>query len=208
MSSVDYPEPVKALIAQLKRLPGIGPKSAERIAIWMLQGGEERMEPLATMLGRATGEVRECRVCGFFATDRGCSVCDGIGRDTTVLCVVEQPTDILPLERSGAFRGHYHTLRGRISPLESIGPDDLRIAELMIRIRDGEFSEVILALGSDVEGEATANYLAEMLVTGGGTGGSAVSVTRLAQGLPVGGGLENADAPTLFRALEGRKRYS
>jgi recombination protein RecR len=208
MSSVDYPEPVKALIAQLKRLPGVGPKSAERIAIWMLQGGNERMKPLATMLGRAEGEVSECGVCGFFATARGCSVCDGIGRDATVLCVVEHPTDILPLERSGAFRGQYHTLRGRISPLENVGPDDLRIAELMIRIRDGEFTEVILALGSDVEGEATANYLAEMLVTGGGTGAAVVQVTRLAQGLPVGAGLENADELTLFRALEGRKRYS
>lgn len=208
MSSVDYPEPVKALIAQLKRLPGVGPKSAERIAIWMLQGGEARMVPLADMLGRASEEISECRVCGFFATNRGCSVCDAIGRDSAVLCVVEQPTDILPLERSGAFRGQYHTLRGRISPLENVGPDDLRIAELMVRLREGEFSEVILALGSDVEGEATANYLAEMLSARTGGAEVDVRVTRLAQGLPVGGGLENADELTLFRALEGRKRYS
>jgi len=204
MSTVDYPEPVKALIAQLKRLPGVGPKSAERIAIWMLQGGGERMQPLAGMLDRAAAEVLECQVCGFFATVRGCLVCEGIGRDATLLCVVEQPTDILPLERSGAYRGHYHTLRGRISPLDNVGPYDLRIAELLTRVRGGEFAEIILALGSDVEGEATANYLADLLRRER----VPVSVTRLAQGLPVGGGLENADELTLFRALEGRKRYS
>lgn len=202
MHTVDYPEPVKALIAQFKRLPGIGPKSAERIAIWMLQKGADQMEPLSAMLSCAAEEVSECHVCGFFATRRGCVVCDGGGRDSTVMCVVEQPTDILPLERSGAFRGHYHTLRGRISPLENVGPDDLRIGELMTRLREGAFEEVILALGSDVEGEATANYLVDMLA------GFNVNVSRLAQGLPVGGGLENADELTLFRALEGRKTYS
>jgi len=202
MNTVDYPEPVKALISQFKRLPGIGPKSAERIAIWMLQKGADQMHPLSQMLSRAASEVNECGVCGFFASERGCVVCDGEGRDTAVLCVVEQPTDILPLERSGAFRGHYHTLRGRISPLENVGPDDLRIGELMTRLREGKFEEVILALGSDVEGEATANYLVDMLA------GMSINVSRLAQGLPVGGGLENADELTLFRALEGRKSYS
>ncbi len=202
MNTVDYPEPVKALISQFKRLPGIGPKSAERIAIWMLQKGGDQMHPLSQMLSRAASEVTECAVCGFFASERGCVVCDGEGRDAAVLCVVEQPTDILPLERSGAFRGHYHTLRGRISPLENVGPDDLRIGELMTRLREGVFEEVILALGSDVEGEATANYLVDML------SGMTISVSRLAQGLPVGGGLENADELTLFRALEGRKSYS
>ena len=202
MNTVDYPEPVKALISQFKSLPGIGPKSAERIAIWMLQKGGDQMHPLSQMLSRAASEVTECAVCGFFASERGCVVCDGEGRDAAVLCVVEQPTDILPLERSGAFRGHYHTLRGRISPLENVGPDDLRIGELMTRLREGVFEEVILALGSDVEGEATANYLVDML------SGMTISVSRLAQGLPVGGGLENADELTLFRALEGRKSYS
>ncbi len=202
MNTVDYPEPVKALISQFKRLPGIGPKSAERIAIWMLQKGADQMHPLSQMLNRAASEVRECDICGFFASERGCVVCDADGRDSAVLCVVEQPTDILPLERSGAFRGHYHTLRGRISPLENVGPDDLRIGELMTRLREGVFEEVILALGSDVEGEATANYLVDMLR------GMSINVSRLAQGLPVGGGLENADELTLFRALEGRKTYS
>lgn len=202
MNTVDYPEPVKALIAQFKCLPGIGPKSAERIAVWMLQQGADQMQPLSQMLSRAASEVRECAVCGFFASDRGCIVCDGDGRDSTLLCVVEQPTDILPLERSGAFRGHYHTLRGRISPLDDVGPDDLRIGELMTRLREGAFEEVILALSSDVEGEATAHYLVDMLA------GMSVNISRLAQGLPVGGGLENADALTLFSALKGRKAYS
>lgn len=201
MSSVDFPEPVKVLISQLKRLPGIGPKSAERIAVWMLQRGADQVQPLAASLERAAHEVMECARCGFFATARGCAVCDGRERDGSVLCVVEHPTDILPLERSGAFRGHYHTLRGRISPLDGIGPEDLRIGELVARIRAGDFEEIILALGSDVEGEATANFLVDALQ------GFDLNVSRLAQGLPVGGGLENADELTLFRALEGRKSY-
>ena len=198
--AVDYPEPVRALIAQLKRLPGIGPKSAERIAIWLMQRGSDVTGPFSTALEKAGAEVHECRVCGFFSTElSGCAICDGPGRDHALLCVVEQPTDILPLERSGAFRGHYHSLRGKISPLENVGPDDLRISELMDRVRDGHFAEVILALGADVEGEATANYLVEVLGEFDG-----VRVTRLAHGIPVGGGLENADELTLFRALEGR----
>lgn len=197
---VDYPFPVKALIQQLKRLPGIGPKSAERIAIWLMQRGCEATAPFAEALNAAGTEVSECDVCGFFATEaEGCAVCDGPGRDHAVLCVVEQPTDILPLERSGAYRGHYHSLRGKISPLENVGPEDLRIAELIGRIRDGHFAEVILAFSADVEGEATANYLVEILSSFDG-----VRVTRLAHGLPVGGGLENADELTLYRALEGR----
>lgn len=197
---VDYPLPVKVLIHQLKRLPGIGPKSAERIAIWLMQRGVDATAPFAEALHAAGTEVRECDVCGFFATEsEGCAVCDGPGRDHAVLCVVEQPTDILPLERSGAFRGHYHSLRGKISPLENVGPEDLRIAELVTRIRDGHFAEVILAFSADVEGEATANYLVEILSEFDG-----VRVTRLAHGLPVGGGLENADELTLYRALEGR----
>jgi len=197
---VDYPLPVKALIAQLKRLPGIGPKSAERIAIWLMQRGGETTDPLAESLVTAGRDVRECAICGFFSTaDDGCAVCDGPARDHAILCVVEQPTDILPLERSGAFRGHYHSLRGKISPLENVGPEDLRIAELIGRLREGHFAEVILAFSADVEGEATANYLVEILSEFDG-----VRVTRLAHGLPVGGGLENADELTLFRALEGR----
>ena len=197
---VDYPEPVRALIAQLKRLPGIGPKSAERIAVWILQQGGEVTEPLSSAVGLAGELVGECNTCGFFSTEeKGCAICDGLQRDAAILCVVEQPTDILPLERSGAFRGHYHSLRGKISPLDNVAPDDLRIGELSARLREGAFSEVILALSADVEGEATANYLTEIFASF-----PDLTVTRLAQGIPAGGGLDSADELTLMRALEGR----
>lgn len=200
MAQVDYPEPVRALISQLKQLPGIGPKSAERIAVWLMQQGGESTILFAEVMQRAATLVLECGTCGFFSTeDHGCAVCDGLQRDSRTLCIVEQPTDILPLERSGAFRGHYHSLRGRISPLDNVGPEDLRIGELIERLRDGVFIEVILALSSDVEGEATSNYLGEVL-----SGFSGVQVTRLAQGLPAGGGLGSADELTLMRALQGR----
>lgn len=200
MAAVDYPEPVRRLISQLKLLPGIGPKSAERIAVWLMQRGAGTTEPFAEALGDAAREVTECGVCGFFATaEKGCGICDGLRRDENLLCIVEQPTDILPLERSGAFRGHYHSLRGRLSPLDGIGPEDLRIGELVRRIEGGGFDEVILALNSDVEGEATGHYLAELLASFPG-----LRVSRLAQGLPAGGGLNSADELTLLRALQGR----
>lgn len=200
MASVDYPEPVRRLISQFKQLPGIGPKSAERIAVWLIQGGSETSLSFAETLATAAREVAECRICGFFATEEhGCAICEGQHRDGHLLCIVEQPTDILPLERSGAFRGHYHSLRGRISPLDNIGPEDLRIGELVKRIEGGDFVEIILALSSDVEGEATCHYLAELL---GGFEG--LRVSRLAQGLPAGGGLNSADELTLMRALQGR----
>ncbi|MEQ1840443.1 MAG: recombination mediator RecR [Verrucomicrobiales bacterium] len=200
MAQVDYPEPVKALIAHLKQLPGIGPKSAERIAVWLMQQGTEVTGQFSEALGRAGDLVIECGTCGFFSTlERGCSVCDGHQRDSSLLCIVEQPTDILPLERSGAFRGHYHSLRGRISPLDNIGPEDLRVRELILRLEGGAFTEVILALSSDVEGEATSNYLVEVLAVF-----PEMRVSRLAQGLPAGGGLNSADELTLLRALQGR----
>lgn len=200
MAQVDYPDPVKALIVQLKQLPGIGPKSAERIAVWMMQKGPEISSLFSDIVRTAGDTVVECRTCGFFATEEnGCAICDSVQRDGSSLCVVEQPTDILPLERSGAYRGHYHTLRGRISPLDNVGPEDLRIRELVERLKAGEFTEVILALSSDVEGEATGNYLAELLGEFAG-----IKVSRLAQGIPAGGGLESADELTLMRALQGR----
>jgi recombination protein RecR len=200
MAQVDYPEPVKALISHLKRLPGIGPKSAERIAVWMMQQGSGMTMAFSDSVKTAGDEVFECIRCGFFSTEEtGCAICEGHERDGQLLCIVEQPTDILPLERSGAFRGHYHSLRGRISPLDNIGPEDLRIRELILRLEEGGFTEVILALNSDVEGEATSNYLAEML-----NQFPLVKISRLAQGLPAGGGLNNADELTLMRALQGR----
>ena len=200
MKRADFPEPVKALIGELKRLPGIGARSAERIAVWLLQSPKANPAPLAEVLLAARDTIRPCPVCGFFATADGCGVCDDPARDDSILCVVEQATDVLPLERSGAFRGRYHCLGGKLSPLDRVSPEDLRIPPLIRRIEVavGEI-EVILALGSDVEGEATANYLAELLR------GRNCRLTRIAQGLPAGGGLEFADELTLLRAMEGRR---
>ena len=200
MKRADFPEPVKALVAELKRLPGIGPRSAERIAVWLLQSPKANPAPLAEVLLAAKDAVRPCPVCGFFATEAGCEVCEDPARDDSILCVVEQATDVLPLERSGAFRGRYHCLGGKLSPLDRVSPEDLRIPPLIRRIEAAvEEIEVILALGSDVEGEATANYLAELLR------GRNCRLTRIAQGLPAGGGLEHADELTLLRAMQGRR---
>lgn len=200
MKHIDFPEPVKSLVGELKRLPGIGPRSAERIAVWLLQSPKADPSALAEALLSAKELVRPCPVCGFFATEAGCDVCDDPTRDDKILCVVEQATDVLPLERSGAFRGRYHCLGGKLSPLDRVSPEDLRIAPLIRRVEAApEEIEVILALGSDVEGEATANYLAELLR------GRNCRLTRIAQGLPAGGGLEHADELTLMRAMQGRR---
>ena len=200
MKHADFPEPVKVLIGELKRLPGIGPRSAARIAVWLLQSLRANPFPLAEALLTAKQMIRPCPLCGFFALEAGCEICDDSSRDERILCVVEQATDILPLERSGAFRGRYHCLGGKLSPLDRVSPEDLRIPPLLRRIEaaSGEI-EVILALGSDVEGEATANYLAELLR------GQNCKLTRIAQGLPAGGGLEHADELTLRRAMQGRR---
>ncbi len=200
MKRADFPEPVIALISELKRLPGVGPRSAERIAVWLLQSPKSNVSPLADSLVFAKQVVHACSVCGFFATDGGCDLCDDITRDNGILCVVEQATDVLPLERSGAYRGRYHCLGGKLSPLDRVSPDDLRIPSLVRRVEtSADGVEVILALGSDVEGEATANYLAEILR------GRNCQLTRIAQGLPAGGGLEHADELTLMRAMQGRR---
>ena len=200
MKAADFPEPVRQLIGQLKRLPGIGPRSAERVAVWLLQSPKADPAALADALRTAKETIRPCSVCGFFATDEGCVVCDDPARDKHMLCVVEQATDVLPLERSGSFRGRYHCLGGKLSPLDRVSPEDLRIPELLRRVDAAtEEIEVILALGSDVEGEATANYLADLLR------GKNCRLTRIAQGLPAGGGLEHADELTLMRAMQGRR---
>ncbi len=188
------------LISQLKQLPGIGPKSAERIAVWLIQHGNELSVKLSDALSVVAETVGECEICGFFASaGEECRICHTVGRDEETLCVIEHPTDVLLLERAGAFKGQYHVLRGKISPLDDVSPDDLRIKELVERIKMGRFREMILALSADVEGEATANYLAEILSEFSG-----LKVTRLAHGISVGGGLESADELTLLRALEGR----
>jgi recombination protein RecR len=200
MARIEYPEAVRELVAELKRLPGVGPRSAERMAVWLLQS--KRADPLAmaSALQRMEAEIVLCECCGFFATTDQCASCDDSSRDSSLLCVVEQATDVLPIERSGSFRGFYHCLGGKLSPLDQVSPDDLRIASLIRRAKPG--MEVILALGSDVEGEATANYLAGELKH------LDCRVTRIAQGLPAGGGLEHADELTLLRAMQGRRDIS
>jgi recombination protein RecR len=202
MARADYPEAVKGLIGELKRLPGVGSRSAERMAIWLLQ--HPRAEPLALAgaLTAAKESILSCEKCGFFATRESCGICDDPVRDDSLLCVVEQATDVLPLERSGSFKGRYHCLGGKLSPLDRVSPEDLRIPALLERIDAAEAPiEVILALGADVEGEATSNYLADLLR------GKNCRITRIAQGLPAGGGLDHADELTLMRAMEGRREY-
>lgn len=199
MARADYPEPVTDLIEQLRALPGVGPRSAERIALWLLQNAKAQPGALASALESAASKVTSCPMCGFFATVAGCPVCSDHSRDRRIMCVVEQATDVLPIERSGAFKGLYHCLGGKLSPLDNVTPDDLRIGALLKRLNDLPEAEVVLAVGADVEGEATANYLADVLKE------RCCHVTRLAQGLPAGGDLEHADALTLSRAFEGRR---
>src|SRR5260221_1696691 len=195
---IDYPAAIKTLIAELKRMPGVGPRSAERIALWMIQSRDARATEIARAIGDATATIKPCERCGFFTVERICEICADETRDAALICVVEQTTEILPLERTGVFRGRYHSLGGRIAPLDHIGPEDFRIDALIERIKTEQPAEIILAVGADVEGEATASYLAEVLRE------LPVKVTRLAQGLPAGGGLESADQLTLTRAMSGR----
>lgn len=197
MARIEYPEAVGALVEELRRLPGVGPRSAERMAIWLLQSSKADPLALAAVLEKAKAEVVSCPTCGFFATADRCAICADHSREP-VICVVEQATDVLPLERSGVFKGRYHCLGGKLSPLDNVTPEDLRIGQLLRRIEAENVPEVILAPGSDVEGEATANYLASLLR-------GKCHITRIAQGLPAGGGLEHADALTLARAMEGRR---
>ena len=197
MARIEYPEAVGALVEELRRLPGVGPRSAERMAIWLLQSAKADPLALAAVLEKAKAEVVSCPTCGFFATADRCAICADHSREP-ILCVVEQATDVLPLERSGVFKGRYHCLGGKLSPLDNVTPEDLRIGQLLKRIEAENVPEVILAPGSDVEGEATANYLASLLR-------GKCHITRIAQGLPAGGGLEHADALTLARAMEGRR---
>lgn len=181
-------------------MPGVGPRSAERIALWMVQARGQQPEEIARAISTTRQSIRPCARCGFFTMEEVCEICADPTRVAGQLCVVEQPTDILPLEKTNAFRGRYHSLGGRISPLDHVGPEDLRINELIERVQKEAFAEVILALAADVEGEATTNYLVELLKP------FAVTLTRIAHGLPAGGGLESADELTLYQALSGRTK--
>jgi recombination protein RecR len=200
LRKTEYPAAIRNLIAQLRQMPGIGPRSAERIALWMVQARTDQPEQIARAMVTTRSSVRPCARCGFFATSELCDICADTSRAQDVLCVVEQPTDILPLEKTSAFRGRYHSLGGRIAPLDHVGPDDLRIRELLERIDAENFSEIIFALSADVEGEATTNYIVDLLKD------KPVTLTRIAHGLPAGGGLESADELTLYQALSGRTK--
>lgn len=197
--AIDYPAPFLELTRELRRLPGIGPRSAERVALWILSNQDARPTQLAGAVASAAAAIHPCKQCGFFATEDLCEICLQPSRAGRELCVVEQATDILPLEKTGAFRGLYHALGGRLAPLDHIGPEQLRIKPLLERLRTGKPSEIILALSADVEGEATTNYLVEILEPSG------IPLTRIAHGLPAGGGLEHSDQITLQRALSGRR---
>jgi recombination protein RecR len=194
-----YEGVVQDLIDELGRLPGVGPKSAQRIAFHVLQADPADVRRLAHALTEVKEKVRFCVVCGNVAQEEKCRVCLDTRRDGSVICVVEEPKDVVAIERTREFRGRYHVLGGAISPIEGVGPDDLRIRELMARLADGAVTELILATDPNLEGEATATYLARMVSSMG------LKVTRLASGLPVGGDLEYADEVTLGRAFEGRR---
>jgi recombination protein RecR len=194
-----YEGVVQDLIDELGRLPGVGPKSAQRIAFHLLQADTVDVKRLIDALAEVKAKVRFCATCGNIAEGDLCRICADPRRDPTAICVVEEPKDVVAIERTREFRGRYHVLGGAISPIEGVGPDDLRIKELMTRLADSEVQEIIIATDPNLEGEATASYLARFL------GKMGLKVTRLASGLPVGGDLEYADEVTLGRAFEGRR---
>ena len=194
-----YEGPVQRLIDELGRLPGIGPKSAQRIAYYLLKVAPEDARRLAGSIVEVKEKISWCRRCFNIAEGEECNICRDTRRDSTVLCVVEEPRDIVAVERTQEFRGRYHVLQGTISPIEGIGPDQLRIEDLLQRIPAEDVQEVILAMNPNTDGEVTAMYLAKVLTPLG------LRVTRIASGLPVGGDLEYADEVTLGRAFEGRR---
>jgi len=194
-----YEGVVQDLIEELGQLPGVGPKGAQRIAFFLLSSDPNDVKRLASVLLEVTERVKFCRVCFNVAEDDECRICKDARRDPSVICVVEEPKDVAAIEKIREFRGRYHVLGGAISPIDGVGPDDLRIKELMTRLADGAVTEIILATDPNLEGEATATYLARMIKPMG------LRVTRPASGLPVGGELEYADEVTLGRAFEGRR---
>jgi recombination protein RecR len=194
-----YEGAIQDLIDELGRLPGVGPKSAQRIAFHVLSADPADVNRLAVALRKVKEQVRFCTICFNVAESEQCRVCRDTRRTSEVLCVVEEPKDVVAIERTGEFRGRYHVLGGAINPLEGVGPDNLHIRELLLRLGAGEVKELILATDPNTEGEATATYLALMIKPMG------IAVTRLASGLPVGGDLEYADEITLGRAFEGRR---
>jgi recombination protein RecR len=193
------PESITKLVASLSKLPGIGPRSAERLALHLVQSDAAAVKLLAESILHARERIQLCANCGALTEKSPCDICSDHRRDASLVCVIEQPVDILSIEKSGTFRGKYHVLGGKISPLDGVEPDDLRIGGLEQRLAREPIKEVIIALGTDVEGDATGFYLAKRLARAG------LKITRIAHGLPAGAGLEFADELTLSRALEGRR---
>lgn len=193
---------VQDLIDEFAKLPGVGPKGATRIAFYLLNSDHNEVERLAQVLTEVKDKVQFCKECFNVAQNDLCRICADERRDVTAICVVEEPKDVLAVERTREFRGRYHVLGGAISPIDGVGPDDLRVKELMTRLADGKVTEIILATDPNLEGEATATYLTRLISPLG------LKVTRLASGLPVGGDLEYADEITLGRAFEGRRQVS
>ncbi|MGN6555258.1 MAG: recombination mediator RecR [Verrucomicrobiota bacterium] len=196
------PEPIVSLIAALNALPGIGPRSAERIALHLVQADPNAVKQLAETIVRARNLIHFCPICGALTEKMPCDICSDSRRDASLVCIVEQPVDILSIEKSGTYRGKYHVLGGKISPLDGVEPEDLRIAELEKRLGQEPIREMVVALGTDVEGDATGFYLAKRLAR------PDLKITRIAHGLPAGSGLEFADELTLSRALEGRREMT
>ena len=194
-----YAEPIARLLEELERLPGIGPTSAQRIAFHILKGDDETADHLADAITEVKRTIHFCSRCFNFASEDLCEYCADSKRDGSLICVVEEPRDVVAIERTGEFRGTYHVLQGAISPIDGIGPEQLRVRELILRLEDGSVTEVVVATNPNVEGETTAVYLARLIKPLG------VKVTRIASGLPVGGDLEYADEVTLGRALEARR---
>ncbi|WP_339393345.1 recombination mediator RecR [Brevibacterium metallidurans] len=194
-----YEGALQDLVEEFGKLPGIGPKSAQRLAFHILQADSGDVNALAQALSNVKKRVRFCEICGNVSEEAECTVCQDPRRDRTMICVVEEPKDVVAIERTREYRGLYHVLGGAIDPMAGIGPDNLRIKELMPRLQNGEVAEIVIATDPNLEGEATATYLVRLLSTLG------VTVTRLASGLPVGGDLEYADEVTLGRAFSGRR---
>jgi recombination protein RecR len=194
-----YAEPIARLLEELERLPGIGPKSAQRLAFHILKGDDEAARRLSDSIVEVRRLIHFCPRCFNFASGDLCEYCADPQRDTASMCVVEEPRDVVAIERTGEFRGLYHVLQGTISPMDGIGPEQLRVRELLSRLEDGSVTEVVVATNPNVEGETTALYLARLIKPLG------IRVTRIASGLPVGGDLEYADEVTLGRALEARR---
>ena len=197
--AIAYDSAIQRLIDDFAKLPGIGPKGAQRIAFFILNASQEQVDDLAEALHEVKEKIKFCEICGNVCQHSPCPICEDPRRDSSIICVVEEPKDVMSIERTREFQGKYHVLGGAINPMANVGPEDLRIAQLIERLRSGQVKEVILALNPNIEGEATTKYISTLLSATG------ITITRLASGLPVGGDLEYADEITLGRALAGRR---